>query len=318
MDLRLLRYFVAVAEELSFTRAAQIVHTAQPSLSKQIQKLEDEIVQTPLFRRDKRHVELTEAGRVFLSEAKSILAASERAISLARYTGFSTAGRIVIGFIPGTEGAILAKVLPELRTQHPELQVFLRDLSSASQILALRNREIDAGFLRGPCEGPDLCRELVLLDPVVVVLPAQHPLAKFDKVPVSLLSELPLVRVALESSPVVHDLPNRITALFGVEFQPGPETDGILSTLSAVEAGLGFSFLPGYAERIRPSNVVTRPLQADDPPEIELYAAYRKDDPNPRLKAFLALLRQHVCPQRDPVNHGKNRPGRKRSLISKK
>jgi len=295
MDLRYLRYFIAVAEELSFTRAAQAVHTAQPSLSQQIRKLEDEILETPLFRRDKRHVELTEAGRVFLPEAKAILAAVERAISLARYAACSAAGRIVIGFIPGTEGAVLAKVLPALRNRHPEAQVLLRDLNTKSQILALRNREIDAGFLRGPCEGPDLCWELVLLDSVVAAVPADHPLAKLDRVPIALLSELPLVRVARESSPVVNSLAGRITAQSGVSFRPGPDTDGILSTMSAVGAGLGFSFLPGYAERIRPANVEVRPLAMENPPEIELYVAYRKDDPNPGLQAFLTLLRQSVC-----------------------
>jgi LysR family transcriptional regulator, hca operon transcriptional activator len=295
MDLRYLRYFIAVAEELSFTRAAQVLHTAQPSLSQQIRKLEEEILQTPLFRRDKRHVELTEAGRVFLPEARSILAAMERAISLARYAAFSASGRLVIGFIPGTEGAVLAKVLPALRTLHPETHVLLRDLSSQSQILALRNREIDAGFLRGPCEGPELCWELVLLDSVVAAIPAGHPLGSLGRIPLALLSELPLVRVARESSAVVHGLAGRITAQSGVSFRPGPETDGILSTLSAVAAGLGFSFLPGYAERISPANVEVRPLEMDNPPEIELYVAYRKDDPNPGLQAFLTLLRQFVC-----------------------
>ena len=298
MDLRLLRYFVAVAEELSFTRAAQVVHTAQPSLSRQIRKLEDEILQTALFRRDKRHVELTEAGRVFLPEAKLILAAAERAVSVARYAAYSASGRIVIGFIPGTEGAILVKVLPALRTQHPEIQVYLRDLSSPNQIVALRNREIDAGFLRGPCEGAGLSWELVLLDPVVVALPAQHPLAKLDRIPATLLSELPLVRVARESAAVVHNLARQVEAQSGVSFQPGPETDGILSTLSAVGAGLGFSFLPGYAEKIKPATVEVRPLDMDSPLEIELYVAYRKDNPSPGLHAFLALLRRHVCPPR--------------------
>jgi LysR family transcriptional regulator, hca operon transcriptional activator len=300
MDLRYLHYFVAVAEELSFTRAAQVVHTAQPSLSQQIRKLEDDIVQTPLFRRDKRHVELTEAGRVFLPEAKAILAAAERAISLARYAALSASGRIVIGFIPGTEGAVLAKVLPALRSLHPETRVFLRDLNTQSQILALRNREIDAGFLRGPCDGPDLCWEPVLLDSVVAAIPAEHPLAKLHRLPLALLSELPLVRVAKESSAVVHGLAARISAQSGVAFRPGPETDGILSTLSAVGAGLGFSFLPGYAERIRPANVEVRPLEMDNPPEIELYVAYRKDDPSPGLRSFLTLLRQLVCVHASP------------------
>jgi LysR family hca operon transcriptional activator len=295
MDLRYLRYFIAVAEELSFTRAARVVHTAQPSLSQQIRRLEEEILQTPLFRRDKRHVELTEAGRVFLPEARSILAAMERAISLTRYAACSASGRLVIGFIPGTEGAVLAKVLPALRTLHPETHVLLRDLNTQSQILALRNRELDAGFLRGPCEGPDLCWELVLLDSVVAAIPAKHPLAELSRIPIALLSELPLVRVARESSAVVHGLAGRITAQSGVSFRPGPETDGILSTLGAVAAGLGFSFLPGYAEKISPANVEVRPLEMDSPPEIELYVAYRKDDPNPGLQSFLTLLRQFVC-----------------------
>jgi LysR family transcriptional regulator, hca operon transcriptional activator len=295
MDLRYLRYFVAVAEELSFTRAARRVHTAQPSLSQQIRKLEDEVLETPLFRRDKRHVELTEAGRVFLPEAKAILAAMDRAVSLARYAAMSAAGRIVIGFIPGTEGAVLAKVLPALRNLRPETHVLLRDLNSQNQIAALRNREIDAGFLRGPCEGPDLCWELVLLDSVVAVVPAEHPLATLDRIPVALLAGLPLVRVAPESSVVVHGLAARISAQTGIAFREGPETDGILSTFGAVAAGLGFSLLPGYAAKIKPTGVEVRPLEMENPPEIELFVAYRKDDANPGLQDFLSLLRRFVC-----------------------
>jgi LysR family transcriptional regulator, hca operon transcriptional activator len=149
---------------------------------------------------------------------------------------------------------------------------------------------------------------LVLLDSVVAAVPAEHPLARLDRIPIALLSELPLVRVARESSAVVHGLSGRIAAQAGVAFRPGPETDGILSTLGAVAAGLGFSFFPGYAERIRPDGVEVRPLDMDDPPEIELYVAYRKDDPNPGLQAFLRLLRELVCAKPShgtvPPRHG--------------
>jgi len=302
MDLRYLRYFIAVAEELSFTRAAQVVHTAQPSLSQQIRKLEDEILQTPLFRRDKHHVELTEAGQAFLPEAKSILAAVERAISLARYAALSASGRLVIGFMPGTEGAILVKVLPALHKLRPETHVLLRDLNSPDQILALRNKEIDVGFLRGPSEGPDLCWELVLVDPVIAAIPAKHPLAKLERIPIPMLSELPLIGVPRDAAAIIRGLGDRIVAQSGVSFQPGPETDGITSTLAAVGAGLGFCFLPGYAERIKPPDVEVRRLEMDNPPEIELYVAYRRDDSHPGLQAFLALVRQLVCaPQ---TSHG--------------
>ena len=122
MELRYLRYFIAVAEERSFTRAAKRLHTVQPSLSQQIRKFEDEIVEAPLFRRDKHHVELTEAGRALLVEAKSAVDAVERAVRIARQASRAEAGHLVIGFIPGAEGDILPQVLPALRAEHPGVE----------------------------------------------------------------------------------------------------------------------------------------------------------------------------------------------------
>jgi LysR family transcriptional regulator, hca operon transcriptional activator len=296
MDLRYLRYFIAVAEELSFTHAAEHLHTAQPSLSQQIRRLEDEILGTPLFRRDKHHVELTEAGRVFLPEAKSLLASMEKAISMARQAARSASGHISIGFIEGAEGAVLSQVLPALQELYPHIEVSVRNLRSSAQLTALHNRQIDVGFLRGPCEGSDLCWTLVLSEPVMAAVPAQHELARLERIPIALLATLPLISVSLEGSAVVHELPSRIAAQSGVRFRPGPETDGVLSTLHTIGAGLGFSFLPSYVQRIRPPTVEVRPLAMDRPPEIELFAVYRRDDRNLGLESFLKLLRQNVCP----------------------
>ena len=294
MDLRYLRYFVAVAEELSFTRAAERLHAAQPSLSRQIRRLEDEDVGTPLFRRDKHHVELTEAGRAFLPEAKSLLAGMERAVSVALQAARSASGHLRIGFIPGAEGSFLPGILPELRATRPDIEISVRSLSTADQLAALYNRQIDVGFLRGPSAGSGLCWTPVLREAVVAAIPAGNELARLKRIPVACLAALPLIRVARGSSEIVHELPGRIAAQTGVCFQPGPETDGVLSTLNTVGAGLGFSLLPSYVERIKPLGVEVRPIEMDDPPEIELYAAYRKDDSNPSLELFLSLLRREI------------------------
>jgi LysR family hca operon transcriptional activator len=290
LDHRHLRYFIAVAEELSFTKAAQRLHTAQPSLSRQIRTLE-EFVGVPLFHRDRHHVELTEAGRSFLGQARFILQYTEHAISLASRAARGEAGQIAIGCLPGVEGKVFSRVLPLMQTRYPDVALSLQNLHSPEQLAALENGEIDAGFLRGPITNPEIASEVFLREPIVALVPASHALAKCKRIPVRSLATLPLIPVSLKKAPAIHGIVNRLAARAGVHFQPLHEASGILAILSAVGTGLGFSLLPDYVHQIAPATVAVRPLEVDPPPEIDLLVAYRKDNKLPALACFLSLLR---------------------------
>src|SRR5208337_1595169 len=204
MDHRYLRYFIAVAEELNFTRAAEKLHTVQPSLSQQIRRLE-EIVGTPLFHREKHRLHLTEAGRIFLQESRSILQQTSRAIALARQAARAEAGFMTIGFVPGVEGKVFPRILPILRAKYPDIELSLRTLTSPQQMEALHDREINIGFLRPPIDDPDVVSETVLREKIIAVIPANHPLAKLKRVPVRSLAALPFLEVARPAAPGLHD-----------------------------------------------------------------------------------------------------------------
>lgn len=295
MDLRYLRYFIAVAEERSFTAAAERMNTVQPSLSQQIKRLEDVYVGTPLFHRDKHHVELTEAGRVFLVEARAILSSVDRAIELARQVARGETGQLTIGFVPGAEGKVFPYVLPILRTRCPEVHLTLRSLDTPEQIEALRHHSIDVAFLRGPVEDRSLICEPVVREEILAAVPAQHEIARRERISVASLAELPLVQVARSSAPAVHDAAKRIAAAAGVSFKPVLETDNVLGTLNAVGSGLGFSLLPDYVRQICPPTVAIRPLEIEPPPYIDLAVAYREGDDLPALLVFLNLLRTWIA-----------------------
>ena len=285
---------MAVAEEHSFTRAAERLHTVQPSLSQQIRTLENDIIGTALFHRNKQGVELTEAGRAFLPEARSLLDAAERAIHVARQAGRGESGHLIVGIIPGAEGDILPRVLPALHADHPRIGICLKGLKTPEQLLALQNKSIDVGFLRGPIQGPDLCWEPIFRHVIVAVLPAHHDLARYKRIPLSLLAKLPLVRVPELTAPAIHDIVKLIAEQQQVCFSPGPETDGVLETLDMVGSGLGFSLLPSYVRRIKPTTVEIRPLDMEPQPAIDLYVACRRHDPNPSLVPLLSLLHKKI------------------------
>lgn len=300
MDHRYLRYFIAIAEELNFTRAAEKLHTVQPSLSQQIRKLEA-IVGTPLLQRDRRHVELTKAGRVFLQEARKILQHTDNAIALARQEALAGPEHLTIGFLHGAEGKVFPYVLPILRARCPDIQLSLRSLYTHEQLAALESNQINVGFLRGPIQNPEIGWEVVLRNAIIAIVPAQHELAKLERIPVQRLAELPLVRVPKALSAAMHDLRNQIELKAGVQFHSVLDAENVLSTLSAVGSGLGFSLEPDYVQQILPLTVVARPIDLDPPPEIELLVAYRKDDKLPALAVFLSLLRECMVGHTEPV-----------------
>ena len=292
MDHRYLRYFIAVAEELSFTRAAEKLHTVQPSLSQQIRRLE-EIVGTPLFLRQKHRLQLTEAGRIFLHEARAILQYTDRAIGLARQAARAEAGLMTIGLIPGVEAKIFPRVLPILRVKYPDIELSFRSLTSPQQLQALQDGEINIGFMRPPIDDPEISWEFILNEKILAILPASHHLAKLKRIPVRSLAAVPFLEVAKRTAPLLHDTAKRIAAEAGVSFNSILPADNVLMSLSEVASGLGFCLLPDNVLQILPANVVARHLDCDPEPEFPLIVAYRRDDRLPALAFFLSLLREN-------------------------
>jgi len=292
MELRLFRYFVAVAEELNVTRAAEQLHTAQPSLSQQIRQLEG-IVGAPLFHRDKHRLQLTEAGRVLLPTAKSILASVENALVEARAVARSEEWTIALGMVPGPEGKIFSHILPILLRYHPNIQLLLKTMTAPDQIKALQKREISAGFLRGPIESSDIASEVYMREDVVVVLPQDCPLAMMDRVPVAELAKMKLISISAEVAPAVHNVAEEIERRSGVKFQMGFCTENIMTSMNAVASGLGFNFLSAYVEEIAPKGVVTRPIDLAPPVQLDLLFAYRSDDRLPALARLVSLVREY-------------------------
>jgi DNA-binding transcriptional LysR family regulator len=177
MELRHLRYFVAVAEDLHFGRAANRLHTSQSSLSQQIRNLETEL-KVDLLRRVKRHVELTPAGNRFLREARGILAAAERAAGLARETAREESRKIVIGISPETDWQFLGKALRLFGEHAPSVEVMFQNLTPEAQIAALHGGRIDIGFVGLPIEAEGVVSEVTGRERLVAAIPEEHPMAR--------------------------------------------------------------------------------------------------------------------------------------------
>ncbi len=289
MELRLLRYFIAVAEEHSFTRAAERLFIAQPSLSQQIKQLEA-YVGTPLLVRDKHRVELTEAGRTFLREARNVLSCAERAVNLTRQTARAEAGLITVALVPGPEAKMFSAVFAELIRKYPNIEIVLRSLSSPEQVAALKKCEINVGFLRGPIDDEEIASEVMVREDLVVVLPADHPLAKESRIKVEKLAGLPFVHVSRAIAPALHDAIDKVAVDAGFRFHSVLDTESITAILNAIASGLGVGVHAQYVEQMCPKNVVVRPFDLDRIPKVELVVAYRKDDKLPALASFLSLL----------------------------
>jgi LysR family hca operon transcriptional activator len=292
MDSRYLKYFVAVAEDLNFTKAAERLHTVQPSLSQQIKRLE-EMVGVPLFHRFKHRVSLTEAGRVFLEDSNRILRDVEKAFSRARQAAKAESGQMSIGFIPGTEMKVFPQLLPRLRAAMPDCDLSLRSLTSPQQLVALLNHELNLGFLRGPIPFPEIDTRVVFRDEILLAMPAGHELSRLRRVPLERLATCRFLRVSRDVAPTFHDLTLSILEQAGVASSHLLDSENALTSISGVASGMGLALLPAFVEHIVPPEVVLRHLDLPAPPTIELLAAYRKDDHLPALACLLELLRDH-------------------------
>lgn len=278
MELRHLRYFVAVAETLHFTRAADKLGIQQPPLSMQIRQLEAEIG-TPLFRRAQRRVELTDAGRSFLEDARSILASAQSATSRARQAALGDHGRLRVGMINSAPfHPLIGRILREYRERHPGVWMTLEETSTPELAERIRAQSLDLAFVRPLLDQtPGLATDHLFDEPVLVALPHGHALSRRRTVPLGALSLEPFV---LFSRPVGSGLYDQIiSACHRAGFSPRvtQEASQVTSIVNLVAAGLGVSLVPASMQKIHSEGIAYRPL-TQDAPVAQMSLIYRRGD----------------------------------------
>ena len=293
MELRHLRYFVAVAEEGHVTRAAKRLGIQQPPLSLQIRALEQEL-EVQLFRRKPRGVELTDAGAAFLERARSILDQVDRAAATTRRTARGEQGRVVVGFTSSAPfHPFVPRVIRTFREMSPLVSLVLEESGSSELVQGLHNEEIDAAFIRSPvADVVGLMVRPLLEEEMVVALPTGHTLAG-GKTP------LPLVALTNETfilykrpgGPGLYD--TIITACRGAGFSPrvGQEAPRIISTLNLVAAGLGVSLVPASLRSLQMEGVVYRRLAEVSQLKAPLILACRRGENSAAVQRFIDLVR---------------------------
>jgi DNA-binding transcriptional LysR family regulator len=292
MELRHIRYFVAVAEELHFTRAAERLGIKQPPLSQQIGRLEAELG-TLLFRRLKRSVELTESGALLLHEARKILEHIERAKATIQRRARGETGRIVIGFAGSTNlQPLVPAIVRAYREKYPDLQMMPEQSNSPRLIADLRQSLIDVAFVRPPLEHTTGIQvDPLIVEPMVVVLPSSHPLARARSVSLGQLAQDTFLIWPRAIGPGPYDAV--IASCRRAGFFPRVLEDA--SQLAAippmVEAGFGISIVPQSLERISLHQVAYKPI-AGEAPRSEIALAYRTRETSPAVRNFVALARR--------------------------
>ena len=290
MELRHLRYFVAVAEELSFTRAAERLHIGQPPLSQQIQALEAE-VGARLFDRSKRWVRLTEAGKLFLEDARAILAQSERAAERARRAQRGEAGELRVGFTFSTPFTpLFARTIRRYRQLYPDVALTLHEMTTLHQIDALEARTIDLGFVRPPevALPEHLALTTLRRDALLLVLASDSPLARKRKIKVADLAELPWVMYPKESGVGINHAILGMCRAAGFVPQVAMEAGEAATIIGLVAAGIGVSVLPSPFQSMHLEGVVFRPLD-DTGAVTSLQLAQRRADGGALVEAFVRV-----------------------------
>ncbi|WP_341733919.1 LysR family transcriptional regulator [Microcoleus sp. EPA2] len=288
MELRHLRYFIAVAEELNFTRAAEKLHIAQPPLSQQIQQLEAELG-FQLFRRTKRTVTLTEAGQVFFEESQKILLQLDRAIQLGQQTNRGELGQLRIGFVSSASHNVVPAILQAFRTLHPAVKLELREMTTNEQLQRLREGQIDIGFLRPPVD-EGINSEIVFREPLIVALPQTHQLADRAQVELRQLSTEPFILFPRSLAPGLYDRIISFCQQAGFSPIASQEAIQMQTIVSLVAASMGVAIVPESMQNFQRCGVVYKHLQ--EPSPIVSIALIWCDNPTPVLLRFLEVATQ--------------------------
>ena len=288
MELRHLRYFITVAEELNFSKAALKLYTAQPSLSQQIKDLEED-VGVKLLNRTKRKVELTEEGAVFLEQARLTLAQADKAVAMARQVSQAKQQMLRIGFVPVAEMKIFPYILPNLRVQNPDLKIELLSLNNNEQMRLLKKGDLDLTFTRHNFNSDEIESQFVIREPLIFLLPKDHPLAKYERIPVKALNGIDFIIPSAEQSLTLNQAILDFAKANGIELNIVQKADNILFNINSIGMGLGCTILPGYIAPLTMNNTIIRPLDIELP-YLDLYVSYRKNSNSPSVDKFMELL----------------------------
>lgn len=287
-DLRELRYFVAVGEELHFGRAARRLHMSQPPLSQSIRGLELR-VGVKLFDRTRRRVMLTHAGTVFLEHARVLLRDAQQAALAAQRASRGEVGRLTIGFILAATHRVLPQTVREFRQRMPDVELNLREMPIGRQVAALAEGEIDIGLLRPPVDTRQIAVQTLVREPFVAALPKGHPLARHAVMPLAALAHKPFVISTPGRSPLHNQI---LSACAAAGFTPTvvQDAENIVTVIGLVRAGLGVALLPQSVEALRPEGVDLCRLRGLDV-RAEMAIAWRNEDGAPVVDAFVAAAR---------------------------
>lgn len=290
MELRQLKYFVAVAEERSFGRAAKRLHMSQPPLSTQIKGLEEEIG-AKLLDRSTRRVDLTDSGRTFLLRAREILSAVEEAGAEARGAGLGLRGQLKIGFVSSATLSLLPPALRLFRERFGGVELDLRELASVEQLEALYEGEIRVGLVRLPLRAPEIRLESVLAEPLLVALPVGHPLEDLASIPLEEVAELPLIFFQRRLEPGSHEQIVELLGRVGALPKVAQYSVHLQTVIGLVASGIGIAILAESARRMNREGVVYRPLDTPDATSW-LGLAWLERDKSALVENFVQVVRE--------------------------
>ena len=301
MELRHLRYFVAVAEELHVGRAAVRLHLAQPPLSRQIQQLEREIG-VPLFIRSHRRVQLTAARQAFLAGARRTLAEADRAVHDAQRAQRGEIGRLSLGFVGTATAEALPLLLQAFRRQYPHVELALQSMTTQEQVAALQNKRIQIGLLRPPLDDPQITLRALLYESLVAVLPERHPLASLERIALRTLANEPFILYPRSDSPRVRDTIVGVCQAAGFSPTITQEAREMETIAGLVAGGIGVALVIGSVANLRHTGVVYKDIE-DYLPPWELALAWWRDEDSPVARAFINVAEevytyQDLVPQR--------------------
>jgi len=283
VELRHLRYFLAVAEELHFGRAAKRVHISQPPLSQQIRQLEEDLG-IQLFYRTRRRVELTDAGRVFAGEVRLILEQVERATGMSQEATRGKLNRLVVACSPANSYFVV-KIFTAFAARYPDARLVVKSLVSFEQVEALRNNRIDVGFVSSPVDDESLAVETILREPLVVALPTRHPLSHRRRITLRALSGDTMIVFPLHMSPGRYQLITGMCRRSGISLNILHEVDNLYTMLDLVAAGFGVCLMRASVQGMAHKGVVFRELLHS--PFVETGVAFRRENTSPVVSQLI-------------------------------